>query len=974
MAIRYLSGINVDSNTLFVDSSNNRVGIGTASPSQLLHINAASGAVYTRIQNNNNSLYLGLESGGIAQVSSDTSSLKVMANTFTSFETAGSERMRIFATNGVSIGKTTNAFGTSTRGSLEISGSTDSIMALYSGSTLGGYVFHGGTNMQVLNNITGGSLEFYTQGTERARFTSGGNFLIGTTTDTGYRLNVVGEVSFSPNTAGKNTFTFTTNAANDARLLLKSDTTTKVDIQANGTTYFDGGNVAIGNVNTSDVNERLNVTGNGIAVEATDGGIRTLIGTFGGTDSIVGTYTNNNLQIRTNNNSRIFVTNTGDVGVGTTGPSSRLDVRPTTSIAYQGTVPYQSTTAAILSPVLTAASSDTYTSILQLVSVREALVSGRYAHGYLGFTTVDNSNVDGVKDAGRISIKNDDGVGLFSGTSLGFWTNTGGSSSNPATERMRITSGGNVLIGTTTDAGFKLDVSGTARVLTSSGNGLTITTNDVSTLKMTSTGGTKSWGFATTNLAASDFGIYQSTSGGGDPISAGTPRLYFNGTGNVVIGNTTAYGGLTVSDFSANDGNDSISLFYRGTTGNHESLIKFYDFRGQLNASLGNNLGNDGVGTQEARLVFKTSTGGSVTEKMRITGGGNLLIGTTTDAGYKLDVNGSARISSANGLVIDGFNSQTGLRLNYGNASGQISVINIIANGITNGFIGIQMVDSSNGDLWFGGSGNRAMTVYRNGYIGIGASDPNTKLDVLDGTIAVGNSTNVSQTNTLFQGYGYLIGSTRYGLVGLHSTYNNANNRSTLDFYTTGSTGYNQKMSISTEGVVRLNAYGSGGITGTATYNLAVDANGDIIETLSPTLALSLYDLLPAGRVAYNWVGQVVNDTWVDIFSKSDNILTTGTWMVQMFVNDFGVGGGHYTVTYQGTMQWYQDSTNQSGEAAASEIFLQRMGHAANASILYLRTLETTSATGSQLGRLQIKANYSNTSNQTIAFKFVKIF
>ncbi len=32
MAIRYLSGINVDSNTLFVDSDNNRVGIGTTSP------------------------------------------------------------------------------------------------------------------------------------------------------------------------------------------------------------------------------------------------------------------------------------------------------------------------------------------------------------------------------------------------------------------------------------------------------------------------------------------------------------------------------------------------------------------------------------------------------------------------------------------------------------------------------------------------------------------------------------------------------------------------------------------------------------------------------------------------------------------------------------------------------------------------------------------------------------------------------
>jgi hypothetical protein len=42
MAIRYLSGINVDSNTLFVDSTNNRVGIGTASPASPLQVSAAS--------------------------------------------------------------------------------------------------------------------------------------------------------------------------------------------------------------------------------------------------------------------------------------------------------------------------------------------------------------------------------------------------------------------------------------------------------------------------------------------------------------------------------------------------------------------------------------------------------------------------------------------------------------------------------------------------------------------------------------------------------------------------------------------------------------------------------------------------------------------------------------------------------------------------------------------------------------------
>jgi hypothetical protein len=55
-----------------------------------------------------------------------------------------------------------------------------------------------------------------------------------------------------------------------------------------------------------------------------------------------------------------------------------------------------------------------------------------------------------------IAVRNDD-CGLYSPAinTLGFTVNSA--------ERMRITSGGNVLIGTTTDSGYKLDVSGTGR-------------------------------------------------------------------------------------------------------------------------------------------------------------------------------------------------------------------------------------------------------------------------------------------------------------------------------------------------------------------------------------------------------------------------------------------------------------------------------------------------------------------------------
>ena len=73
--------------------------------------------------------------------------------------------------------------------------------------------------------------------------TVGGALTVAGATDLNGALDVNGEVTVSPNTAGKNTMTLTTNASNDGRSLSKSDTVNKVDIQANGTSFFDGGPV-----------------------------------------------------------------------------------------------------------------------------------------------------------------------------------------------------------------------------------------------------------------------------------------------------------------------------------------------------------------------------------------------------------------------------------------------------------------------------------------------------------------------------------------------------------------------------------------------------------------------------------------------------------------------------------------------------------------------------------------------------------
>jgi len=84
-----------------------------------------------------------------------------------------------------------------------------------------------------------------TGGSERLRVDSAGDVGIGQNDPTKKLEVAAGAVSFSPDTAGKHTHEFTTNASNDARYLLRSDTTTKVDIQANGVTYFNGGNVVV---------------------------------------------------------------------------------------------------------------------------------------------------------------------------------------------------------------------------------------------------------------------------------------------------------------------------------------------------------------------------------------------------------------------------------------------------------------------------------------------------------------------------------------------------------------------------------------------------------------------------------------------------------------------------------------------------------------------------------------------------------
>ena len=155
----------------------------------------------------------------------------------------------------------------------------------------------------------------------------------------------------------------------------------------------------------------------------------------------------------------ITINTSEQVGIGTGSPLAKLHL--TGSGNYNHT-PGQNTTSDFI--ITSSEMSDNNAhSIMQLVSVRQSLGTGNGSTGYLGFSTIDDSNGQGIRDAGRIAIVNEVGGSRNSATALSFWTNAGGTDTTAATEKLRIKSNGNVGIGTVSPAGkLHIDTDATA--------------------------------------------------------------------------------------------------------------------------------------------------------------------------------------------------------------------------------------------------------------------------------------------------------------------------------------------------------------------------------------------------------------------------------------------------------------------------------------------------------------------------------
>ena len=152
--------------------------------------------------------------------------------------------------------------------------------------------------------------------------------------------------------------------------------------------------------------------------------------------------------------------------------------------------------------------------------------------------------------------------------------------------------------------------------------------------------------------------------------------------------------------------------------------------------------------------------------------------------------------------------------------------------------------------------------------------------------------------------------------------------------------------------------------TGNATFTGTITHAG-----LAPTTGTSVDQIKE-----FNMSFQLSANTWTDTGINGTD-LATGTYVVQVYVDDYGVTGNHYTEYYSGIMSWFSTNTNNTH---VDEIVLHRAGHAPNNGDIQLRTERVLSADTNDL-MLQVKHNHSynaaldNSGGKSMRFKFRRL-
>jgi len=649
--------------------------------------------------------------------------------------------------------------------------------------------------------------------------------------------------------------------------------TENVRIDTAGNSWLNGGNIGIG---TTVPSAKLDVIGVGRILMPNDpltGAVTAKILSYSTAPygMVFRSYSSgtNSIQVqRESSDSETFALslqpNNGNVGIGTTSPAGKLDIR-------------SSTTGNLLSRVWNPSTNTTSSTTIRIASSANSANSARleFSDSSIYTATISGDRVQGL---------------VF---------RTSSTATNPITspERMRITPTGNVGIGTTNPSSM-LDV-----VAPSSTTVPTVRFRSAGSYTFLSGGALDPYhglilrgipsGATTYGVTAGDqmsfleyggdFRFYEKNS-----LSSGTlneiSRIHKTNSfflSNVGIGTTTANQPLEIyKSVSGGQGatlrltnivggtgaGSAIEFFGPGTQGIHAKII------------------TQDLGVFDSKLIFQTKasgTGGSLSDRMTIDNSGDVNIGTTFDFNVSTDLLTITNNQNTGGINLSGANSR----------------------------------------LYFGGS--RAIEGAQDGsnlFIGEGYNE----IYLQDNTNVTGNLT-VTGTLTAQEFKTELTTSTI--------------------LYDSGSTKFGDTSDDNHDFTGSLNVQGNVEHTG-----LTMTSGTDIDQLYSTTKSMTL---TPA------WQDTGINGT----------DLATGTYVVAVYAEDYAVGGGHYYETYSGTMTWYDDNTN---DTAADEIILHKAGHHSGSGNIYLRTKRTVSADTDDL-KLQIAHTVTCTGDSNYVFKFRRL-
>jgi hypothetical protein len=175
------------------------------------------------------------------------------------------------------------------------------------------------------------------------------------------------------------------------------------------------------------------------------------------------------------------------------------------------------------------------------------------------------------------------------------------------------------------------------------------------------------------------------------------------------------------------------------------------------------------------------------------------------------------------------------------------------------------------------------MVIDSSGNVGIGTVVLQKKLSVVGGHVSVGDSTGVSGTEFLLEGYREIYNGDKYGNTSIRTTYNTGSNASDMLFYTaSGSTNTDERVRIDSGGHLLV-----GKTSGTA---------GNLIETDGRISA----GAGSAGQPTYNCEGDT--DTGINLpESNRIQLITNGIEAMRVAANGFiGIGSTGVTTSVSG--------------------------------------------------------------------------